>query len=179
MRIHSFFWALFVLVIILYSGFYFYIWLETCHFLNVFSVSTQSVSELRITLDHWKQTPVDHKNLLHYGRITSVWIDFIWIIAYVAVLIMLSYNAMQRERRPFLNNLLRLNMLLAVIAGVFDVLEDGILLYDMHGYGTQKHLFSSACFAWPKWIILAYIVAIYLFSLISRGFAKQKYYCES
>jgi hypothetical protein len=176
MRIHSIFWALFIMVTIFFLGMYFYIWIAAHHYvLNLFSIEIASTSGVKKILSEWQSVKVESQNLLYYARLAT-WVDFLWIISYVAVLIMVSYAIMQKQKSPFLNNLLRFCFLLAVLAGVFDVLENIVLIYDIYRYTPFKKVYSSAIFSWPKWILIFFILLCWLLTLFNSAFTSRKSY---
>jgi len=175
MRIHSIFWALFIMVAIFYLSMYAYIWIASNHILNLFSIEISPASEVKQILTGWQTVKVENQNLLYYARLAT-WVDFLWILSYTGVLIMVSYAIMQKQRAPFLNNLLRFCFLLAILAGFFDVLENIVLIYDMHQYTPLKNVYSSAIFAWPKWIFVLFILISWLLSLVNNAINSRKLY---
>ncbi len=118
-------------------------------------------------LENWYQEKIGTKTLLHYVQINTI-ADFAFIFAYTGIVLIISYAIMQREANPFLNNLLRLNMLLAVIVGLLDILENIILLYDMYDYVPGKSFVSAQVPAYGKFLLIAYIIAVWFISLLRR-----------
>jgi hypothetical protein len=165
------------MVAIFYLGMYAYIWIASRHILDLFTIETSSASGVRKILTAWQTVKVENHDLLYYARLAT-WVDFLWIISYTAVLIMVSYAIMQKQKSPFLNNLFRFCFLLAVLAGFFDVLENIVLIYDMHQYTPLKKLYSSAIFAWPKWIFVLFIITSWLLALLNKliGSSRSYYY---
>lgn len=164
--LHTIIWILFAAVIGFYAWQYIYISTEH-HCLNIIRLEIANAANGKALLQDWYQQKIGSKTLLHYAQTNTI-ADFVFIVAYTGILIIVSYAIMQREPNPVLNNLLRLNMLLAVLVGVLDVCEDIILLYDMYNYYPQKYFVSSQVFAYSKFFVAIYIIAIWLFSLAGR-----------
>jgi len=175
MKLHSIFWDLFILVLITFLGLYFYIWFVSGHWLNLFSIETASVSTLRKTFNQWLAIRVEGSNLLHFAKV-GTYIDFLWILGYAGVLTMVTYAVMQRQRNPSINNLLRFTLLLPLLAALFDVFENIILLYDMHSYTPYKKLISSMGPAWIKWTLIIFILLTWLLAGISSRVIRRKLY---
>lgn len=97
-------------------------------------------------------------------------IDFIYIIVYSYVLITLSYDRMQWEQNVFLNNLLRLNFPMAVLAGLFDVIENILFLFNMEHYDLPGGYVSIAPFTYAKWTLIGIVVLIWIVSKIKSLF---------
>ena len=126
-------------------------------------------SEGKALLTKWSETPAsctaaDEGTLLHQAQINT-YVDFVFIFSYVGVMIFLSYSRMQREGRKTLNNLLRLNFFLAIIAGLLDVIENFILLCDMHHYYPGKCYCPAVCIATVKFVLCGWIILVWLVSL--------------
>src|SRR5215210_1403670 len=95
---------------------------------NIVKLELANANDGPDILKDWSNTVIDTSTQLHYAR-TDLWIDFLFIIGYAGVLIIISYFLMQRQRRLWLNELLRLCMPLAIGAGLLDVIENSILLF--------------------------------------------------
>ena len=99
-------------------------------------------------------------------------IDFVFIVFYVALVIMLSYRQMQREKWYVLNSLLRLNFLLIVLAGILDIIEDVFLLKNIHAFSTTHEYTSTYWVALIKFVIAGWAVFVWLISLIKSTVSK-------
>lgn len=121
----------------------------------------------------WSTTFAGDHSLLYYAR-QNTWIDFIWIAGYVGVLINLSYASMQKEKNKVLNELLRSCFFLALLAGLFDVIENVFLLFDFNHLTNADQFFSSIYYSYPKWILSGVVVLILLASLANRKLAKNR-----
>jgi hypothetical protein len=134
-----------------------------CKFVQLQFVNSLEGKDL---LNKWCVTATHHDTTLLQEAVLNTQWDFLFILSYVSLLIIVSYNQMQRERSPSLNNLLRLNFPLAIITGLLDTTENCILLDDMKPYhiGTSYH--SSYWVSLPKFILAAWILLVWLVSLI-------------
>lgn len=141
--------------------------------LNIFHLEFVNATDGKALLEAWAIKSPTYKTTLLQEAIKNTRWDFLFIIGYVAVIIMLSYNQMQREPRVWLNELLRLNFLLAIIAGLLDVLENLRLLYNMAPDSIGKEFLSSYWFALPKWILVGWVTLVWLVSLVSAIFYNQ------
>lgn len=106
------------------------------------------------------------RTVLQVAKINT-WIDFLFIIAYVSVLIFVSYSEMQKQHRVWLNALLRLNLLLSFLIGIFDVLENITLLHDMAPYVVGQSYCSPFWFTFPKFFFTGWALLILLVSLLT------------
>jgi hypothetical protein len=113
----------------------------------------------------WAITFAGDHSLLYYAR-QNTWIDFIWIAGYAGVLINAAYYLMQREKDKTLNELLRLCFFLALLAGLLDLIENGILLFDFNHLVSAKQFYSSAYVSYPKWILSGIVVLIVAVSYV-------------
>ncbi len=172
-NIHLFLWTLFITIIVILSGQKFYI---SNHggSLQILNFETANTSKVKTLLDYYSITKVNGVSLLYYVRINTV-VDFFFIVSYVSVLIMVSYSLMQKEKNITLNNLLRFNMLLAIVAGLFDVGENIILLRDINNYLSSLPITSAMYVSYAKWTLIAFIVTVWMVSFSLRMFSSTKY----
>lgn len=140
--------------------------------LNIFHLEFVNATDGKALISSWERTPTINKTTLLHEAIKNTWGDFLFIIGYVSVIIMLSYNQMQREPRAWLNELLRLNFLLAIVAGLLDVTENSLLLYNMAPHSIGNMFLSTYWFALPKFILAGWATVVWLVSLVSAG--KQR-----
>lgn len=169
--LHSIIWVLLLAVLCYYSIHYSYLASEHVS-LHIVQLELANTANGKALLNQWFATPVGNKTLLHYAQVNTI-ADFFFIIAYVGVLIIWSYAAMQKESNPVLNDLLRLNLLLAIIVGLLDIVEDCIMLFDMYNYSSKRVYISSMIPAYTKWLLAAYILVIILWSLGKRVMQKR------
>ena len=114
----------------------------------------------------------DRGQVINCAR-TNTFIDFLFIVFYVMFVIMLSYRRMQKERFYLLNNLLRLNFLLIIVAGLLDVAEDIFLLRNIHAFDAGGSYVSTHWIALAKFTLAAWTVFVWLISLIRSVFSRQ------
>jgi hypothetical protein len=111
----------------------------------------------------WYDSPFAGSNLLAVAR-NNTRLDFLYILIYVSLILLYSYLQMQQEKRIFINELLRLNLLLALLAGLFDVVENVVLLYNFRhvtdsGLYISTVIISTAKFTLLGWTILVWIIS--------------------
>jgi adenosine deaminase len=109
-------------------------------------------------------TKTSRGDLIAFARIIT-WFDFIFIIFYTGLVVMLS-NRAQRESRPWLNTLLRLNIFLVVVLALLDITENSFLLYDLKYW--QTNFINVWWITWLKYILVQWIIAVLIFSWIKR-----------
>ncbi|HLK30748.1 MAG TPA: hypothetical protein VKT28_19380 [Puia sp.] len=170
-NLHFILWALLIIVFAVLAGQNFYI---THHHesLPIFSLETASANEGKAILDTLAKKNIEGVSLLHFAQVNT-WLDFFFIIGYVGAIIMISYSLMQKEKQPFINNFLRFDILLALIIGLLDVVENIILLNDMHDYKIDKQYISSMHVSDPKWILVIIVLVSWLVSLLNRAFKRS------
>lgn len=123
---------------------YQYITLSVIHHMpgNLTSICFMPTAEAKQLLVTWSQPqPFRGTTLLHEAQLNTRR-DFLFIVGYVSVLTILSYNRMQRTPRIWLNTLLRLNFVLIIFAALCDVIKNFILLWNMAPYNIA-HCFCS------------------------------------
>ncbi len=121
----------------------------------------------------WYDSPFAGSNLLAVAR-NNTRLDFLFILIYVSLILLYSYLQMQQEKRIFLNELLRLNLLLALLAGLFDVLEDVLLLYNFRHVNDFGLHISTAIISAIKFILLAWTVLVLIISVMSSNTFHRK-----
>ncbi|KLT63754.1 hypothetical protein [Pedobacter sp. BMA] len=112
----------------------------------------------------WHELSEGDQQLVTIAR-RNTYTDFWFIPVYVLLIITLSNARMQREQRYWLNELLRLNLLLGVLAGSLDVIENLMLLHNFHYPGIAETCYSIQYVAGGKFGMLAFVLSVYVFSL--------------
>ena len=130
--------------------------------LDIEFASKQKTAEI---VQSWHQLSAGDQELITIAR-RNTHTDFWFIPVYVFLIITLSNARMQREQRYWLNELLRLNLLLAVVAGSLDVVENLLLLHNFHYPGIAEACYSTQYVAGGKFGILVFVVFVYVFSLV-------------
>lgn len=112
-------------------------------------------------------------NVLEAGKKTTR-VDFLFLLFYTIVLASLSNSRIYHERNTFLNSLLRLNILVAFLVGLLDVIENLILLRNMNHFSRSlSYSFISVHWiALVKFILAAWVVIVWLISVIKGAFRK-------
>lgn len=113
-------------------------------------------------------------NVLEVGKRTTR-VDFLFLLFYTIVLASLSNRRIYRERDPVLNSLLRMNILLAILAGLLDLAENFVLLCNMNNFSrNMSYSFTSVYWlALPKFILAAWVIVVWLVSVVKGMFVKR------
>jgi len=140
---------------------------------SIMQLEFADAAQGKTMLKTWKQTPYAGKTLLDLVK-SNTHTDFFFLIVYTILLIIHSNGEMQQERNLALNTLLRLNLFLAVIAGLSDVAENFILLYDIHHTTDTITYLSSYWVTTLKWALIAWILLVWLVSVIHTAIIAQQ-----
>ncbi|MBO9674651.1 MAG: hypothetical protein J7577_14485 [Sphingobacteriaceae bacterium] len=119
----------------------------------------------------WSDTLYGDQTLLNVAQ-KNTHLDFLFILVYVLLIITLSNSQMQREKTSWLNELLRLNLFLAFLIGLLDVVENIRLLHSFHHPGDLAEFWRTDFIAWPKFLMAGWAILIYLSSVIKSFFVK-------
>jgi len=165
-NMRTFLWALLIIAIIAFAVQSIYLSIYSPGF-HLIKIQLAGSSEGADMLKSWYQKSVDSWSLLDYAR-ANTYIDFLFIIAYAGLLCSISYHLMQSERHGFINELLRWCLPMSLLAGFLDVLENGILLFDMHHYQPGHIFYPSMYVSYPKWILSGLVLFIWLISFMAR-----------
>jgi hypothetical protein len=125
-------------------------------------------------LTTYRNIPYGDTTLLEVAK-HNLQLDFLFILLYVTLMLMLSNAQMQREKWPPLNEMLRLNLLLAVAAGGLDIAENIRLLHNLHHIGNPGLYWETYWLALPKFILAGWIVLVWLVSVVKRGILRRAY----
>lgn len=112
----------------------------------------------RLMLSSWK-----NEGLLSTAQ-WMIWLDFVYIFFYVAIIVTLSNRQVRKEPSIGLNALLRGNFFFAVLAGFLDVVENIGLLYNIQNW-TNSY-FNVSIVAWLKFILVGWTILIWLISFV-------------
>ena len=108
------------------------------------------------------------EDLLTTAR-SLLWLDFVFIFFYVAIIITLSNRQVRKEPSIAINALLRGNFFFAVMAGLLDAVENILLLYNIYQFNEGTYispwLIASLKFIFIGWTIIVWVVS-YIKSLI-------------
>jgi len=120
-------------------------------------------------LGNWSKYYAGDRVLLDVARLNTK-IEFLFIVVYVLQLITLSNALMQRERSVFINELLRMNLMLAVLLGLLDVSENIIQLHNFHFPSATMMYISTLYLSIVKWVLAAWILVVLVTSRFKRFF---------
>jgi hypothetical protein len=119
-------------------------------------------------LKEWKSLPYGEGTMLDVAISNTHW-DFLFILCYVTLIIIQSYDQMQREQWMPLNALLRLNLFLAFLAGFFDICENTMLLHNFSHVIDGRYYLETWWATYPKFILSGWAVLVWLVSLVKSG----------
>lgn len=117
----------------------------------------------------WKQ--FQPTNLILVAQ-RSLHTDFVFLFCYVALIWRLNYTQMLREYRPWLNDMLRLNILLGILTGTLDVVENICLLHNLSHFEISAFCVTKYI-AIAKYAVASWVILLYLFSIVSLPLLKQ------
>lgn len=135
---------------------------------GILALETAGKAEANTILTRWHD---DNGHLADVARKVMIY-DFFFIIFYVWLLVMLSSNQMYREAWLPLNSLLRLNIPLAILAGLFDITENILLLHNMHYWNSPASYIVSSWATFPKFILAGWIILVWIISAVKGFFRK-------
>ncbi|MCS3732337.1 hypothetical protein [Mucilaginibacter dorajii] len=115
----------------------------------------------------WSDIKYKCGTVLDLARKDTCW-DFLFIVIYIGLIIIESTSFRQFEPYYSLNELLRMNLFLAVIAGLLDITENFIILYNVEHYSTPDCYFPSRWFAGAKFILVIWCILIWLIAIVHR-----------
>jgi hypothetical protein len=133
---------------------------------NIVALEFAKPAEGRAMLRQWEQTRIGEGTLLDYAR-TDTWVDFLFIIGYVSVLVIVSSHLRRQENRPWLRTVLQWSLPLAVLAGMLDVVENILLLINMQGDAGGAFI-STRFVAGLKFFLIGMVLLIWLFVFLAR-----------
>lgn len=128
-------------------------------------------------LQTWASTETGKNNLLRAAE-KSTYYDFLFAVFYTTLLFSLSNAAMYREGHPLINELLRLNLPLALLTGLLDFTENFFLLYNIQHWSADEPYYRAGWLAGPKFLLIGWIVFIllvYLFKSVISFFRRTRF----
>jgi hypothetical protein len=134
---------------------------------NIVKLELAGTESGKVLLQRWNNTKVGRGTLIDYARVDT-WVDFLFIISYTGVLLLISHALRKREKQGWLLWLLQACTALALLAGLLDIIENIILLADMHRYSAGKMFYSSRWVSYPKFGLLLLVLLTWGLSLLGR-----------
>jgi hypothetical protein len=146
---------------------------HTGHYMNIFGLETKPAGELPKIFAQWSAEPVHDHTVFDEAR-SNTRLDFLFILSYVGVCVIISYSLLQMQKNAALNNVLRFCILLAFLAGLLDIIENVILLNDFTRFANgEGPMHSAAVVAIPKWILVVIIFLCWIVGLVVFVFKNQ------
>jgi hypothetical protein len=123
-------------------------------------------------LGEWQQIQIGSGTLTDYAR-TDVYVDFLFIIGYTGVLVMVSALLRRRHNRSWLRAILAGCLPMAVLAGLLDVAENVLLLRNMPVNAVPDSFISTRYIAGLKFALIGLVLLCWLLSVLAK-LAKPK-----
>jgi hypothetical protein len=145
---------------------------DTAEHYSLFQMEYAGAGQGKAMLQAWHAQPCGNGTLLQIAQ-SNTHIDFFFILVYTLLILLLSYLQMQRERGSRLNALLRLSLFLAPLIALFDIGENTLILYNIRHFNDAGLYYSPCYFSSAKWLLLAWVVIVWLASLIHTAANQQ------
>lgn len=99
-------------------------------------------------------------------------IDMLFIVFYTSVLILWTHNEMNWNGHLWTNHILRFNLLIVLLAGILDAMENMIIWYNIETFMSDADYISSRIFAGLKYILIGWVLLGILTSKTFRKFGS-------
>jgi len=136
------------------------------HVARVEAFEFASRTEAKQIVQSWKDAPAMHTVT------SSIWLDYLFIAFYVLLMINCSNHQMNLERNLILNNLLRLNIALAIDTGLLDIAENVIMMHNIRS--IEDHI-PTALIATLKFILAGWIILVWIVSILKSAARRKTY----
>lgn len=103
---------------------------------------------------------------------TNTFIDFFFILAYVSFGSFGSLALTEKYDLPFIKKVGKVMARGMVIAGLFDVVENGAMLQTLYGNISDAFTQSAYWFALLKFAIIGIVIVLAVLFLLNKGFKK-------
>jgi hypothetical protein len=141
--------------------------------LDIMALELANREEGKFLLSQWAELKTCHNTTLLAEADRIIRWDFVFIVGYICVLIIVSYLQMQKEPRARLNNLLRLNFPLAIITGLLDATENLFLLYNMLSWNIGENFYPVRTIAIIKFTLAGWAILVWLISLLTAAGSRK------
>lgn len=121
-------------------------------------------AEGQTILKAWNGLSYGNGTMLDLAASNTHW-DFLFIFCYVSLLLLHSNDRMQKEKALWLNTLLRLNLPLAILAGLLDIAENTMLLHNFRHVGDGRYYLETLFVTVPKFAFAGWALLVFLVSL--------------
>ena len=171
-------WFVFILLAVFMSFQAHVLKYSTCPRYSMVQLETACKAKGRAILKAWNSKCYGEGSMLDLARSNTYWDDF-FILLYVTLIVTESNDRMQQEKWMPLNALLRLNLFLAFLAGMFDICENTMLLHNFRHVGDGRYYLVTCWATYPKFIFACWAVLVWAISLIKSAllavFTKQRH----
>ncbi len=122
-------------------------------------------------INTWSLTHYGDQTYLALAQKNTQW-DFVFIVVYVCIIIMVSNAQMQKEKSSFLNEMLRLNFFIALFIGGSDFIENLLFMHNFHHVGDIESYQGTFVFSFIKWGLLSIVITILIISMLKKLVSK-------
>lgn len=130
---------------------------------GIVALEFAQAQEGQTLIDSWQK-----KDLITTAKIHT-YFDFAFLTFYTLLLIRSSIDQRNVEKNKILHALLCVSIPLAIITGLLDIAENLIML---HNIDQKEAYINSFWLTWPKFIFAAWIIFIFLVSVIKKFLGK-------
>jgi Mg2+/citrate symporter len=130
---------------------------------TILDLEVANKAEGQAILSSWSKVSYGEGTMLDVAKSNTHW-DFLFIFCYVSLLLLHSNEQMQREKVFWLNALLRLNLLLALLAGLLDIGENLALLHDFRHVSDGRYYLETLPVTLPKFAFAFFALLVFLVS---------------
>lgn len=143
------------------------LYIHFVHHMNLNIIGLETANTIRGTelLAYFYGHSISGRNLIYYAQLNT-YVDFLFIIGYAGMMIIITNNLLRRVKHQYLCMALRTCLLMTIAAGILDIFENSILLSDMHGYYPGKAYVSSMYVSYSKWILAGTVFVIWIVAFI-------------
>jgi len=163
--------VLFILIIIFFIAQAIYVHVVLKSDFDIVGLETADRADGGMMLYTWWTKGNNGIRVIHQAWINTI-VDFLFIVAYVVLIRIISRNLLQPETSFTLNRLLRFNMRLAIVVGVLDIFENIILMYNLTNYYPGEYYVSSMYPSLVKWFLVVWIIVVWIIAIV-RGKLKS------
>ncbi|MBN9297674.1 MAG: hypothetical protein J0I41_11710 [Filimonas sp.] len=130
---------------------------------SILSIQFAPRSRIDVILQEW--------NRLHLLPLVvyNTTLDFFFIIFYVFLLVLYSHRRAQLEQNRLLRSILKMNVWIAVLAGILDGIENGIVLRNIQEFATNPYYESARSISILKFMLIGWVILVWIASRIASA----------
>ena len=132
-----------------------------------------NAADVQNILNAWDNDISQHRDVLAHAR-TNTWLDFIFIFFYSSLLYFLCKKLKRiYQAKSFLYNTGTFIGYAAIVAGVFDIVENIGMLLSLHGHITNFIALVTAIFSFAKWLLVLTAVLFIALSVFYKNYRQK------